>query len=71
MTLRGLMVPTADPGTEADPMNREDALAEVTRQLGERTGCDPSEPPWSRSTIAVTPALEADLMAVVQAAVTE
>jgi hypothetical protein len=45
MTLRGLMVPTADPGTEADPMNREAALAEVTRQLGERTGCDPSEPP--------------------------
>ena len=47
-----LMVPTADPGTEADPMTDEAVLAEVTRQLGERTGCDPSlvrDPAWVTS----------------------
>jgi 4,5-epoxidase len=47
-----LMVPTADPGTEADRMTDEAVLAEVTRQLGERTGCDPSlvrDPEWVTS----------------------
>lgn len=47
-----LMVPTADPGTEADPMADEAVLADVTRQLGERTGCDPAlvrDPEWVTS----------------------
>jgi 4,5-epoxidase len=47
-----LMVPTADPGTEADRMTDEAVLAEVTRQLGERTGCDPAlvgDPEWVTS----------------------
>jgi 4,5-epoxidase len=47
-----LMVPTADPGTEADRMTGEAVLAEVTRQLRERTGCDPSllgAPEWVTS----------------------
>jgi 2-polyprenyl-6-methoxyphenol hydroxylase-like FAD-dependent oxidoreductase len=47
-----LMVPTADPGAEADPMTDEAVLADVTRQLGERTGCDPSlvhDPEWDTS----------------------
>ena len=47
-----LMVPTADPGTEADGMTGEAVLAEVTRQLRERTGCDPSllgAPEWVTS----------------------
>jgi 4,5-epoxidase len=47
-----LMVPTVDPGTEADRMTDEAVLAEVTRQLGERTGCDPSllrDPEWVTS----------------------
>lgn len=46
------MVPTVDPGTEADRMTDEAVLAEVTRQLGERTGCDPSllrDPEWVTS----------------------
>jgi 4,5-epoxidase len=47
-----LMAPTADSGTEADRMTDEAVLAEVTRQLGERTGCDPSllrDPEWVTS----------------------
>jgi 2-polyprenyl-6-methoxyphenol hydroxylase-like FAD-dependent oxidoreductase len=47
-----LMVPAADPGTEADRMTDEAVLAEVTRQLEERTGCDPSllgDPEWVTS----------------------
>lgn len=47
-----LMVPTIDPGTEADPMTDEAVLAEVTRQLGERTGFDPAlgrDPEWITS----------------------
>jgi 4,5-epoxidase len=47
-----LMVPTADPGTEADRMTEGAILAEVTRQLGGRTGCDPSlvhDPEWVTS----------------------
>jgi 4,5-epoxidase len=47
-----LMVPTVDPGTEAYPTTDEAVFAEVTRQLGERTGCDPSlvrDPVWVTS----------------------
>jgi 4,5-epoxidase len=47
-----LMVPAVDPGTEADRMTDDAVLAEVTRQLGERTGCDPSlvrHPVWVTS----------------------
>jgi 2-polyprenyl-6-methoxyphenol hydroxylase-like FAD-dependent oxidoreductase len=47
-----LMVPAADPGAEADLATGEAILAEVTRQLGERTGCDPSvvgDPEWVTS----------------------
>jgi 4,5-epoxidase len=47
-----LMVPAADPGTEADPILDEAVLAEVTGQLGERTGCDPAlvgAPAWVTS----------------------
>jgi 4,5-epoxidase len=47
-----LMAPTADPGTEADRMTDQAVLAEVTRQLGERTGLDPSlvgGPEWVTS----------------------
>jgi 4,5-epoxidase len=47
-----LMAPTADPGTEADPMTGEAIVAEVTRVLEERTGCDPSligAPEWVTS----------------------
>jgi 4,5-epoxidase len=47
-----LMVPTVDPGTEADPMTDEAVLAEVTRQLGERAGFDPAlvgDPEWVTS----------------------
>src|SRR5215208_3115832 len=46
------MVPTVDPGTEADPMTDEAVLAEVTRQLGERAGFDPAlvgDPEWVTS----------------------
>lgn len=46
------MVPTVDPGTEADPMTDEAVLAEVAAQLGERTGCDPAllgAPEWVTS----------------------
>jgi 4,5-epoxidase len=47
-----LMVPTADPATEPDRMTDQAVFAEVTRQLGERTGCDPSlvrDPVWVTS----------------------
>jgi 4,5-epoxidase len=47
-----LMAPAVDPGAEADPMTDDAVLAEVTRQLGERTGCDPSlirGPEWVTS----------------------
>jgi 4,5-epoxidase len=48
-----LMAPTADPGTVADLLMTDEAiLAEVTRQLAERTGCDPSlirDPDWVAS----------------------
>ena len=47
-----LMAPTADPGTDADLVTDEAALAEVARLLGERTGCDPSligDPEWVTS----------------------
>jgi 4,5-epoxidase len=47
-----LMVPTVDPGAEADRIPDEAVLAEVTRQLAQRTGCDPSlvrDPEWVTS----------------------
>jgi 4,5-epoxidase len=47
-----LMAPAADPGTETGLVTDEAVLAEVTRLLGERTGCDPSlirDPGWVTS----------------------
>jgi 4,5-epoxidase len=47
-----LMVPAADPGTETDLVTDDAVLAEVSRQLRERTGCDPSliaHPEWVTS----------------------
>jgi len=47
-----LMAPATDPGPEADLVTDEAVLAEVTRLLGERTGCDPSlihDPEWITS----------------------
>jgi len=47
-----LMVPTADPGTDATPMTDQAVLAEVSQQLEERTGFDPSligAPEWVTS----------------------
>jgi 4,5-epoxidase len=47
-----LMAPTSDPGSKADRMTDEAVLTEVTRQLGARTGCDPSpirDPEWVTS----------------------
>jgi 4,5-epoxidase len=47
-----LMAPGADPGSEADVVTDEAVLAEIARQLKERTGCDPSlirDPQWVTS----------------------
>jgi 4,5-epoxidase len=47
-----LMVPAVDSGPEAVRPTDDGVLAEVTRQLGERTGCDPSlvrHPVWVTS----------------------
>jgi 4,5-epoxidase len=47
-----LMAPAADPGTETGLVADAAVLAEVTRLLGERTGCDPSlirDPEWVTS----------------------
>jgi 4,5-epoxidase len=47
-----LMAPAADAGTETRLVTDEAVLADVTRLLGERTGCDPSlirDPEWVTS----------------------
>jgi len=47
-----LVAPSAEPGTEADPVTEKAVLAEVARVLRERTGCDPSslrDPEWVTS----------------------